>query len=76
MGKFATILEALKKVSGGEYTSANGRHKAVVHKDSEWGEYRVQFHKDGKHQAKADFHTDDKDDAHGTAKHHVENQKD
>jgi outer membrane protein assembly factor BamE (lipoprotein component of BamABCDE complex) len=77
MGKFAQLMnEALKKVPGGEYTSENGRHKAVVHRDAEWDEYRVQFHKDGVHQKKADYHTDDKEDAHSTAKYHVNNQKD
>lgn len=67
MGKFADLHEALKKV--GEY--ATGNRKATVHKDSEWGEYRVKHHVDGVHQVDADYHTGDKDDAHSTAKKFV-----
>jgi hypothetical protein len=72
MGKFSKIFskditESLKKV--GEHE--NGKLKATVHHDAEWNEYRVKFHRDGVHQKDADYHTDDKEDAHGTAKHFV-----
>lgn len=61
------IDEGVRKV--GEHI--NGNKKATVHKDSDVGEYKVKFHTDGKHHAEADYHTDDKDDAHGTAKHWI-----
>jgi hypothetical protein len=80
MGKFATIFESqelsedtwgvstpLKKSGGYE----NGNRKATVHKDRDWGEYRVKHHVDGKHQKEADYHTDDKEEAHDHAKHWV-----
>ena len=42
--------------------------KAKVYKDPDWNEHRVKFFdKDGKHLHKADYHTDDVEDAHGTA---------
>ena len=50
------------------HTSESGKKVAKVYKDSEWGEYRVKHYTDGKHHVKADYHTDDKEDAHGTAK--------
>ena len=61
------ITESVKKV--GSYETGN--KKATVHKDSDVGEYHVKFHTDGKHHVDADYHTDDKEDAHGTAKHWV-----
>lgn len=75
MGKFLTILEQTRVDEArkvGEHE--NGNRKATIHHDAEYGEYHVKFHLDGKHQKKADYHTDDKEDAHGTAKHWV-NQK-
>jgi hypothetical protein len=46
-----------------------GAKTAKVYKDHEWGEYRVKFYTDGKHEGEAaDYHTDDKDDANDTAK--------
>lgn len=76
MGKFsqalaaqneATVTEALKLIG----THEEGRHKATVHRDAEWNEYRVKVHTDGVHQKESDYHTDDKQDAHDTAKHIV-----
>lgn len=44
------------------------KHTAKVYKDTDWGEYRVKFFKDGKHVGEdADYHTDDLDDAKDTA---------
>ena len=43
-------------------------HKAKVYKDMDWNEHRVKFFSpEGKHYSEADYHTDDKDDAHDTA---------
>lgn len=58
------IDESVKKV--GEHTE--GRHSAKIYKDSNLGEYQVKLHTDGKHLPDADYFTDDKDDAHRTAK--------
>jgi hypothetical protein len=53
------------------YTNTKG-HRASVHRDSDFDEYRVKFHDEhGKHMPKADYHTDDKEDAHDTAKAHL-----
>lgn len=54
------------KKKKGQYASDDGRHVAKVHKKD--NEYVVSIHSDGKHNAKADYFTDDKEDAHGTAK--------
>lgn len=48
-------------------THANGPHTAKVYNNPEWGEKVVKFFKDGQYQSKADYHTDDISDAHGTA---------
>lgn len=40
---------------------------AKVYRDTDWNEYRVKFYRNGKYQEGADSHTDDKDDAIGTA---------
>ena len=55
---------SLKRVSDHEYRNK----KATVFKDTEWDEYVVQFWLDGKLLQDADYHTDDKGDAQGTAK--------
>jgi hypothetical protein len=52
-------------------THESGNKQSKIYKDTDWGEYRVKFFKDGKHLADADYHTDDLDDAHGTAKLHI-----
>ena len=44
-------------------------HVAKVYKDKDWGEHRVRFYSpEGKHDTESDYHTDDKEDAHDTAK--------
>ena len=44
-------------------------HVAKVYKDKDWGEHRVRFYSpEGKHFPDSDYHTDDKEDAHDTAK--------
>ena len=45
----------------------DGKHTAKVYKDTEWGEHRVKFFVDGKHQPDEDYHTDDVQDAKDTA---------
>lgn len=58
------INESLRLVS----KHGDGQHTAKVYKDNEWEEYRVKYFKDGKHVGeKADYHTDDLDDAKNTA---------
>lgn len=48
-------------------------HVAKVYKDRDWNEHRVKFYNpEGKHLTDSDYHTDDVDDAHGTAKHMIE----
>lgn len=63
------LEEAAKLIK--THTSADGKKVAKVYRDSEWDEYHVKHYTDGKHHTKADYHTDDKEDAHGTAKHFV-----
>lgn len=48
-------------------THANGPHSAKVYNNPEWGEKVVKFFNNGVYQSKADYHTDDISDAHGTA---------
>lgn len=47
---------------------AQDGEKAIVYYNSEDEEYCVKFYKDGEYQKDADYFTDDKDDAIGTAK--------
>lgn len=54
-------------------TFENGIRKAVVYPKDQYGEHVVKFHIDGKHQKNADYHSDDTEDAHGTAQHFVNN---
>jgi hypothetical protein len=43
-------------------------HTAKVYKDQDWGEYRVKhYDPEGKHLPKADYHTDDREEAHDFA---------
>lgn len=58
------IEEGLRLVSTHGNTSGK---QAKVYKDSELGEHKVKFFVDGVHQKDADYHTDDKEDAKGTA---------
>lgn len=53
------------------HTSASGNKVAKVYKDKDYGEYRVKHFTDGKHHTKADYHTDDAEDAHNTAQQHL-----
>jgi len=48
-------------------------HTAEVRYSPEWEEYSVHHYKNGKHlgEGPVSYHGDDKDDAHGTAKHSV-----
>lgn len=48
-------------------THTLGPHTAKVYKDLDWSEHRVKYFKNGVHQTKADYHTDDVKDAHDTA---------
>jgi hypothetical protein len=48
-------------------TIGEGKKTAKVYKNPSSGEYQVKHFLDGQHQKKADYFTDDKDDAHGTA---------
>jgi hypothetical protein len=50
----------------GQYASEDGKHVVKIHKRND--EYVVSLHKDGKHREAADYFTDDKEDAHATAK--------
>jgi hypothetical protein len=61
------IEEGRRIVSTHEYRN----HSAKVYKNSETGEHEVEFYKDGKHLKDATYHTDDKADAQGTAKHFI-----
>ena len=62
--KKETIDEGLKLLK----THSLGDHHAKVYKDSEWGEHRVKFFHGTHHLKNADYHTDDHNDAHDTAK--------
>lgn len=44
---------------------------AKVYRDSDYNEHRVKFYRHGRYQMGADYHTDDVNDAHGTAKHFI-----
>jgi len=55
----------------GTHTSEDGKKVAKVYRNAEWEEWVVRHHVDGKHQKKADYHTNDKNDAHDTAKHWI-----
>ena len=51
-------------------------HVAKVYKDKDWGEHRVRFYSpEGKHYTESDYHTDDKEDAHDTAKYALNRYK-
>lgn len=40
---------------------------AKIYRDTDWNEYRVKFYVQGQHMQNADYHTDSKEDATGTA---------
>lgn len=57
-----TTMRLVKTHKGDEGRSAK------VYKDKDWGEHRVKFYKNDKHIGeKSDYHSDDIDDANGTA---------
>ena len=58
------ITESLKLLK----TYKSGEHTAKVYKDTDWDEHRVKFFSGDTHHKDADYHTDDVDDAHETAK--------
>lgn len=60
------VIEGLRLLH--THTSEDGKKVAKVYRDAEWGEYRVKHFTDGVHHKDGDAHTDDIDDAHGTAK--------
>jgi hypothetical protein len=68
MKESVQVDEAKKKI--GEYTEGSHTtkvyHLSGIHNEGD--PYVVQLHKDGKHHESADYFTDDKDDAHNTAK--------
>ena len=59
-----SIDESLKLLK----TYKVGDHTAKVYKDHDWDEHRVKFFTGDKHHKDADYHSDDADDAHDTAK--------
>lgn len=58
------VSEGLRLIA----THTEGPHTAKVYRDKEWNEHRVKFYHNGEYQKNADYHTDDKQDAHDTAK--------
>lgn len=73
MASESVVNESMKLLSS--HKSDCGRHEAKVYKDSEYNEHRVKFYTDGKHRKDADYHTDDKSDAEGTAKAELKKMK-
>lgn len=61
---------ALRKIE--TLTGEAPDRKAVVYRDTEWDEFRVKFHQGGVYLAKADYHTEDKEDALDTARSFAE----
>jgi hypothetical protein len=60
-----SVSESMKLIG----KHGEGAKTAKVYKDHEWGEFRVKFYTDGKHEGEeADYHTDDRSDANDTAK--------
>lgn len=61
------VNEGLRLVKAGIHGHTAGDH-ARVYRDSENDEHVVKFYRAGVHQKNADYHTDDVEDAHTTAK--------
>jgi hypothetical protein len=55
-------------------THKNKNKEAKVYKDTNFDEYRVRHFTDGKHHEHADYHTNDLNDAHDTAKMHLKEE--
>jgi len=51
--------------------SPDGKRMAKVYRDRDWDEFIVKFYANGEHQEEADYHTDDRTDAEGTAAHEM-----
>lgn len=63
------LNESLKLVG----KHGDGLHTAKIYKDNDASEYHVRFYKDGKHLGDdSNYYTDDKEDAHNTAKAELE----
>lgn len=55
---------------------SNSGHSAKVYRDTEWNEFRVKFYSpSGLHREIEDHHTDDKEDALGTARLELDRKK-
>lgn len=65
MGSFRTFLQEGLRLTA---THSNGDRTAKVYRDVEWEEHRVKHFVGGVHQHKADYHTNDKEEAHNHAK--------
>lgn len=55
-------------------TVGEGKKTAKIYKNPDSGEYQVKHFIDGAHQKKADYFTDDKEDAHGTASYFTQDR--
>lgn len=67
-----TISESLRLID----TINLDNKTAKIYRDNEWNEFRVKFFIDGKYIGeKADYHTDDKQDATTTANSELKNLK-
>jgi len=66
----STPLRLKKTVTG-----SNPNKQAKVYKNPDWNEYQVKHYENGKHLSKADAHTDDLDDAMGTANEFVNKKR-
>lgn len=70
-------VESLEEARKLESSYTEGEHTTKVYKLSgehnEGDDYHVKLFKNGKHYEPADYFTNDKEDAHGTAKHMVKN---
>lgn len=49
----------------------NGAKSIKIYRDAEWQEFVVRFYQDGKELKDAEYRTDDKSDAEGTADHYL-----
>lgn len=68
-GRSETTLESSSMRLVKKEEQGNKSYK--IYKDLEWGEFRVKFYENGKHLVDADYHTDDMQDAIGTAQRHL-----
>ena len=64
--KKSTLNEA--RLVGTHQSNISDRSAKVYH-DGEWNEYVVRHYSGKTHHKEADYHTNDAEDAHGTAKH-------